>query len=286
MSTARPTGRDPGLSRATSRRRRPGQPTAGVAPDAAVAAAGTGAATALLDPPAEPVADPLPPHRRRGPRHRDPSSRRVRPRTPRHRLLLVCTGVLAAGLFGVLLLNTIISQGAFRQHELEVALILLSEEEEALARAVQQAEAPIEVERRARALGMVPAGAPVFLRLSDGAILGEPVPAPTPTGPVDFTDAPGLLPPPDPAASGEPTGGGAAAATAGTGTGADPLIDPALDPATGLEPALAPTPVPTPTASPTPSPSGGPTQVSDAATPGPAPGTATQTGPSQQGATP
>jgi hypothetical protein len=151
--------------------------------------------------------------------------------------------VLALGLIGVLLLNTIISQGAFRQHELEIDLILTAEEEEALARAVQQAEAPIEVERKARALGMVPAAAPVFLRLSDGAILGEPVPAPKPTGPVDFKGAPGIQPTPRPTPSAsegaqpdeaDPAQG----VTSPDATGVDPAtgIDPALDPTTGLEP--------------------------------------------------
>ena len=133
-------------------------------------------------------------------------------------MLLVCTAVLAAGFFAVLLLNTVISQGAFRQHELEIQLILLAEKEEALARSVQQAEAPLEVEKAARKLGMVPAAAPVFLRLSDGKVLGEPVPAPAPTAPVDFAGAPGIQPTPKPT----PTDGADATA-----------IDPALDPATG-----------------------------------------------------
>ncbi|HEX6887372.1 MAG TPA: hypothetical protein VF143_04625, partial [Candidatus Nanopelagicales bacterium] len=179
-------------------------------------------------------------------------------RAPRHRLLLVCTGVLAAGLFGVLLLNTIISQGAFRQHELEVALILTAEKEEALARQVQQAEAPIEVEKRARALGMVPAGAPVFLRLSDGAILGEPVPAPAPTGPIDFADAPGLQPVP-------PT----ADATASPGA-----IDPALDPATGLSGTATPAADPAasaPATGPGASPAATPQASGAAVAPAPAP---------------
>jgi hypothetical protein len=113
-------------------------------------------------------------------------------------MLVACTAVLAAGFFAVLLLNTVISQGAFRQHELEIQLILLAEKEEALARAVQQAEAPLEVEKAARKLGMVPAAAPVFLRLSDGRILGEPVPATEPTAPVDFAGAPGIQPTPKP----------------------------------------------------------------------------------------
>ena len=145
----------------------------------------------------------------------------ARTRSPRHRMLLVCTAVLAAGFFAVLLLNTIISQGAFRQHELEIQLILLAEKEEALARSVQQAEAPLEVEKAARKLGMVPAAAPVFLRLSDGKVLGEPVPAPAPTGPVDFAGAPGIQPTPKP--------------TSTDGPGPPPRPQ-GLDPATGVDP--------------------------------------------------
>ena len=99
-------------------------------------------------------------------------------RAPKHRLLVVCTAVLATGMLCVLLLNTIISQGAFRQHELELALIHASESEERLSRQVQLAEAPHRGGAPARELGMVPAAAPVFLRLSDGAVLGDPVPAP------------------------------------------------------------------------------------------------------------
>jgi len=145
-------------------------------------------------------------------------------RSPRNRLLLACTAALAAGLVAVLMLNTVISQGAFRQHDLEIQLILLAEQEESLARSVQEAESPIEVERAARKLGMVPAAGPVFLRLSDGKILGDPVPAPQPTGPVSFAGAPGIQPTPKPTPT--PTASTSAAATG---------IDPALDPATGLD---------------------------------------------------
>jgi hypothetical protein len=172
-------------------------------------------------------------------------------------MLLVCTAALAAGFLAVLLLNTVISQGAFRQHELEIELILLAEKEEALARAVQQAEAPREVEKAARTLGMVPAAAPVFLRLSDGKVLGEPVPAPEPTGPVDFAGAPGIQPTPKPS----PTDSAPA-------TGIDPAldpatgIDPALDPATGIDPAAVATPDATPQASPGADPAVSPTPIS------------------------
>jgi len=190
-----------------------------------------------------------------------------RSRPPRHRLLLVCTAVLAAGLFGVLLLNTIISQGAFRQHELEIDLILLAEREEALARAVQLAESPIEVEKRARKLGMVPAAAPVFLRLDDGSILGEPVPAPEPTGTVDFAGAPGIQPTPKPTPTASPSATG---------------IDPALDPTTGIDPALDPTtgidPAPDPATGVAPTAGDPPEGVDQAPVASPAP--------TQQGVTP
>lgn len=277
MSASRPTGRDPQRSRVSrrSRSRGPVGTSAVVAPEAPTMGGGT--TTALLDPPPTAQPEPLAGHEDAQPQ-RVQRARLRRPRAPRHRLLLACTGVLALGLLGVLLLNTIISQGAFRQHELEVALILISEEEEALARAVQQAEAPIEVERRARELGMVPAAAPVFLRLSDGAILGEPVPAPAPTGPVDFTDAPGLQPPGDPeGADADPTDPSMEGAADAVAVGED-LIDPALDPATGLDEASTPSPTPSAT----------PSQPSDAATPGPAPGAGQRTpaASTTQGATP
>ena len=148
-------------------------------------------------------------------------------------MLLVCTAALAAGFFAVLLLNTVISQGAFRQHELEIQLILLAEKEEALARAVQQAEAPREVEKAARKLGMVPAAAPVFLRLSDGKVLGEPVPAPRRRLRSTSPAPPGSSPPRSPPRP-------AARPATDLDPALDPAtgIDPALDPATGLDPAL------------------------------------------------
>lgn len=226
-----------------------------------------GAATATIDPPeaaeplaaAQPTPTLAPPEPPALPRRASRGDRRARPsRVPRHRLLLACTAVLAVGLIGVLLLNTIISQGAFRQHELEIDLILTAEEEESLARAVQQAEAPIEVEKRARALGMVPAAAPVFLRLSDGAILGEPVPAPEPTGAISFKDAPGIQPTPKPRLAG--TAGDQPEDPATSDGTADPAASPGVDPSTGIDPALDPStgledPAPTTDGEPAPSPS-------------------------------
>lgn len=203
---------------------------------------------------------------------------------PRHRLLLACVAVLSLGLLGVLLLNTVVSQGAFRQFDLELELIELSEEEERLARAVQLAEAPVSVERRARALGMVPAGSPVFLRLADGAILGEPVPAPAPTGPVSFQDAPGITP------TRKPTATPTSTAAPGSSPTPTPAASPSAEP-TGVggtqgsnpwetDVADPVAPAPSSPAPSSPAPSSPAPSVSAAALPAPSPT------PSQSGVTP
>lgn len=158
----------------------------------------------------------------------------------RHRTLVASTAALGLGLLGVLLINTVVSQGAFRQHQLEVDLILASEQEEALTRAVQLAESPLQVEKAARALGMVPAASPVFLRLADGSILGSPVAATAQYGKVDYSGAPGLpVSNPDPA---DPMDTSAAGQTPpADGPTGDPMADPILpvppsSPPTGANP--------------------------------------------------
>ncbi len=197
---------------------------------------------------AEPDADPDEggaQRQRRRPARRARTSSPDRSRAPRHRLLLACVAALSAGLVGVLLLNTIISQGAFRQYDLEVELILLAEEEEALMRAVQLAESPLSVEKEARKLGMVPAGSAVFFDLESGEVLGEPVPAPSPTGPVSFKDAPGVHPKPKRSASASPSASDGPVAP-GEGPPAAAEGEAATDAAV---PAAEPGPAPAPTAS-------------------------------------
>lgn len=102
--------------------------------------------------------------------------------SPRHRLAVASAAVLGTGLGVVSLLNALVSQGAFQEQELEVALIQLQEQEEHLARALRAQEDLVTVEQRARDLGMAPAGAPLFLDLGTGRIRGEPVPAAAPSG--------------------------------------------------------------------------------------------------------
>jgi hypothetical protein len=88
--------------------------------------------------------------------------------------------VLSLGLGALLLLNTLLAQGSFALHSLEAQVSELADREQALRQKVAELAAPGRLERRARALGMVPSANPAFLRARDGKVLGVPMPA---TGP-------------------------------------------------------------------------------------------------------
>jgi len=92
----------------------------------------------------------------------------------------VVVGILAVGLLGLLLLNTVLAQDAFRLHHLQVQGHLLADQEQQLQRDVERLQSPASLAARATALGMVPGGPPAFLRLADGKVLGAAVPAAVP----------------------------------------------------------------------------------------------------------
>ena len=100
-----------------------------------------------------------------------------RSQAPRKPYVLLLSGMLTAGLLGSLLLNTVNSQNSFVIHDLRGDVKKLNQEEQALIQKVAEQESPIALTQRARALGMVPSASPVFLRLSDGRILGVPTAA-------------------------------------------------------------------------------------------------------------
>lgn len=105
--------------------------------------------------------------------------------------MAVVVGILAVGLLGLLLLNTVLAQDAFRLHALQVQSRVLADQEQGLQREVELLQAPQSLAARATALGMVPGGPPAFLRLSDGKVLGAAVPgaAPAPVPPAVTTPA-------------------------------------------------------------------------------------------------
>jgi hypothetical protein len=91
--------------------------------------------------------------------------------------------VLGLGLLMLLGLNTTLAQGSFEAYDLRRETVALAEQEQELLQQVAAAESPESLEAAARRLGMVPAENPVFLRLSDGKVLGVPVAAKAPPAP-------------------------------------------------------------------------------------------------------
>lgn len=118
--------------------------------------------------------------------------------------------VLAAGLVGLLLLNTAMQRSAFRLEDLQRESAALAVRGEVLDTQVERLRAPDRLARAATRLGMVAMTEPVFLRLSDGRVLGDPQPAAAAPPPIaEPVPHPQAAPPrvadprpPDPASSG------------------------------------------------------------------------------------
>lgn len=114
-------------------------------------------------------------------RQRRAALREVAPPTPavagNGMFALIVTGMLVLGMIGLLVLNTTLAQGAFEIGSLTQVQRDLAVNEQRLLQSVAHAEAPESLQERADALGMVPAQAPVFLRLADRKVLGRPTPA-------------------------------------------------------------------------------------------------------------
>lgn len=86
--------------------------------------------------------------------------------------LAVCVALLLGGFVGVLLLNTAMAKGSYTMKDLQRRSDALSDTQDDLRHALDAVSGPGPLAREARALGMVPAESPAFLRLSDGKVLG------------------------------------------------------------------------------------------------------------------
>ena len=87
---------------------------------------------------------------------------------------LVILLLLAAALLTLLLLNTMLAQDAFVLYRLQQQSATLADSEQQLQESVTQAEAPSALASQAAGLGMVPGGDPLFMRVPDGTVLGDP----------------------------------------------------------------------------------------------------------------
>lgn len=132
-------------------------------------------------------------------------------RTP---FVLLVVLLLGGGLITLLVLNSALNEGSFRLSELKKRTTDLTDEQQALQRDVDSSAEPDALARRARELGMVPGGSPVFLG-PDGKVRGVPSAAtsePAPAPPQKTTAPPqppvSAAPPSGSPASGSPAPGG------------------------------------------------------------------------------
>ncbi len=87
---------------------------------------------------------------------------------PRAPFVSVVLGLVVAGVLGILVLNTAINENAFRLHDLQDKQVSLDRREQQLTQDLAQQESPNSLAAAARRLGLVPAGTPAFIRLTDG----------------------------------------------------------------------------------------------------------------------
>lgn len=144
-----------------------------------------------------------------------PQARTTASRMP---FVAVVVALLGTGLLGLLALNTVLAEGAFRLHSLEAEARDLATREQVLQRQVELLRAPGSLAQRARDLGMVPGGPPVSLRLSDGKVLGTPVAGAAPVVPVAAPAAAGPAAAPAAPGSAQPTGQATPAPATGSTT--------------------------------------------------------------------
>ncbi|MET0820475.1 MAG: hypothetical protein ABWY58_05895 [Aeromicrobium sp.] len=103
--------------------------------------------------------------------------RPVRSRARRAPFVVVVLTVLGSGLVGLILMSTVLQAQAFEAARLDRTATELQTRQQAISREIGRLQSPANVADRAMAIGMVPPANPAFLRLSDGKVLGEPMPA-------------------------------------------------------------------------------------------------------------
>lgn len=120
------------------------------------------------------------PSRRSGGQAAPRSSLRVVPEQqnrPGRAFVVLLVGVLAAGLVGLLVLNTAMQRSAFRLEALEVAAAETEVRRQVLDLQIDRMRSPEVLGQRATELGMVAMTDSAFLQLPGGEIIGDPAPA-------------------------------------------------------------------------------------------------------------
>lgn len=131
-------------------------------------------ATARKPRPVEPVIEGTAPERRHIEIVTSRSQRRARPRIV---YALSSLGALGTIIVAQLLLSVSISQGAYEVSNLQDRQVELGRAAESVSEDLVRIASPQSLATNAESLGMVTNSNPVYLRLSDGAVLGAPASA-------------------------------------------------------------------------------------------------------------
>lgn len=89
----------------------------------------------------------------------------------------IAVGALAVIVVAQLALSIAVSNGAYRLSSLQQQQKQISRDYQASSEAADKLASPQNLAANASALGMVTNGSPVYLRLSDGQVIGSPTPA-------------------------------------------------------------------------------------------------------------
>jgi hypothetical protein len=143
--------------------------------------------------------------------------------------------LLVGGVAGLLFFNTSMQQASFKATTLEQQAQVLDAQRQSLQMELDTLRNPQRVALQARRMGMVPPASPAFIRLGDGRVLGNPMPAAADDGfrvtalptrkPADLRPAPIVVQPDKTTTDRSTTGGAATGAEAtargrsGTGSG-------------------------------------------------------------------
>ena len=93
------------------------------------------------------------------------------------RFAFIVMGIVIFGMMASLVVNMKSAEASIRKQELQTQLSNLVSQQQGLERAVISTESPENLVKAAYRMGMVPAGSPAFIRLSDRKVLGTPMAA-------------------------------------------------------------------------------------------------------------
>jgi hypothetical protein len=102
-----------------------------------------------------------------------------RPRRAKPRLgyAIIAVSAVAVIVVAQLLLSIAVAQGAYEIDTYQIKQAELARQQQKLVEDLDRVQSPQYLAMNAEALGMVPNADPVYLRLSDGAVIGEPTAA-------------------------------------------------------------------------------------------------------------